>query len=115
MSFPREAGGMAREKVNTPEAHKDFLRELALLRVRVDEVAEQYGLGVKARIDEIVHLLAGTGAPEAGHVLPEPRTLEKLAQKMKKLTAKPQKGRAKDLKKIQDLVDALVSAMQAND
>ena len=38
-----------------------------------------------------------------------------MVQKMKKLTVKPQKGRAKDLKKIQDLVDALVSAMQAND
>ena len=80
---------MKEKKANAPDAYKDFLRELAILRGRVDDVAEQYSLGVKAHIDEIVHRLADTGAPDAGHVLPEPRT--------------------------QDFVDALVETMQGSD
>ena len=80
---------MKENKAIAPDAYKDFLRELASLRAHVDEVAEQYSLGVKPCIDEMMHLLAGTGAPEAGHMLPDPR--------------------------IQDLVDALTDTMQGND
>jgi hypothetical protein len=101
---------------NAPEteAREGVLRELALLRSRVDQVAEQYSLGVKAHIDEIMHQLIVPGPPAPGHVLPEPRSLAKLERKMKKLTEKPQKGRARDLKRIQDLVDALAAALQGS-
>ena len=106
---------MTEKKAHDPDAHKDFVRELAILRVRVDEVAEQYCLGLKAHIDEILHLLAGAGAPNAGRILPEPRVVAKMIQRMKKLEMKPLKGRVKDLKRVQDLVDAPTETMQGND
>ena len=104
---------MKGKKAAQTDAKKEVLRELALLRARVDQVTEQYSLAVKAHIDEIAHQLGAAGAPEAGHMLLEPRILAKLGMKMKKLMQKPQKGRARDLKRIQDLVDALSAAMQA--
>jgi hypothetical protein len=97
-----------------PSNRQELSRELVILRARVDEVAQQYSLGLKARIDEILHMLA-TPLPEAGHVLPEPRLVEKVVQKMKRLKEKPEKGRAKDLKRIQDLVDFLNAAVLSGD
>ncbi|MGA2479655.1 MAG: hypothetical protein ABSG63_12965 [Spirochaetia bacterium] len=105
---------MRGKQAGETEAQKEVLRELALLRARVDQVAEQYSLGVKAHIDEIMHQLVVPGTPAPGHVLPEPHSLAKLERKMKKLTEKPQTGRARDLKRIQDLVDALAAAMQGS-
>jgi len=99
---------------SVPGGQQELSRELAILRTRVDEVARQYSLALKARIDEVLHTLA-LPDPEAGHVLPEPRLVEKLVQKMKRLGEKPQKGRVKDLKRIQDLVDALAVAVSCGD
>ncbi|MGO9309076.1 MAG: hypothetical protein ACLQDL_08645 [Spirochaetia bacterium] len=93
------------------DSTKDLLQELALLRARVDEVTEQFGLGVKARIDEISHAMASGGAPDAGHVLPEPRLVVKMVRRLRLLSRRQPKGRAKDLKRIQDLVTALSEAL----
>jgi len=102
------------KKRRKPEAvtnAKELLRELALLRARVDEATEQFSLGVKGRIDEVLHIL-GTGEPTgAGHVLPEPRFVEKIVRRLKLLSNRQPKGRAKDLKRIQDLVTALSEAV----
>ena len=90
---------------------KELLRELALLRSRVDEATKQFSLGVKGRIDEILHILGNGEPPGAGHVLPEPRFVEKIVRRLKLLSSRQSKGRAKDLKRIQDLVTALSEAV----
>jgi hypothetical protein len=105
---------MRGKKVPVLSDRQELSRELAILRTRVDEIAQQYSLGVKARIDEVLHTLA-LPVPEAGHVLPEPRVVEKIVRKMKRLKEKPQKGRAKDLKRIQDLVDSVNAAVLCGD
>ena len=97
------------KKAVTAVTSRDFLRDLAALRARVDELAESYCLSVKGRIDEIGHLLAADSLPRRS--LPGPGCLEKMDQKMRKITLKQQKGRAKDLKRLQDLVDALNDAL----
>jgi hypothetical protein len=76
---------------------RELLQELALLRARVDDAAEQFGLGVKARIDEIRHAMGSGDSPDAGHVLPEPRLVEKMVRRLRSISRKPSKGRAKDL------------------
>ena len=101
---------MKGKKAPVPNDRQELSRELAILRARVDEIVQEYSLGLKARIDEVLHTLR-VPAPGAGHVLPEPRLVEKMVRKMKRLKEKPQKGRAKDLKRIQDLVDALNAAV----
>jgi hypothetical protein len=90
---------------------KELLQELALLRARVDDVTEQFSLGVKARIDEIRHAMTSEGTPDAGHVLPEPRLVEKMVRRLRLLSRRQPKGRAKDLKRIQDLVTSLSEAV----
>jgi hypothetical protein len=108
---------MKKRKRERPEdAAKELLQELALLRSRVDDVTEQFSLGVKARIDEIRHAMAATGeSPDAGHVLPEPRLVEKMIRRLRLLTGRQPKGRAKDLKRIQDLVTSLSEAVQSRE
>ena len=101
----------AKKTTTAPMAGRDFLRDLAALRARVDELAEQYCLAVKGRIDEIGHQLASNEAPGNARAAAEPARLMKLGEKVRKITLKPQKGRAKDLKRIQDLVDALNDAL----
>lgn len=85
-------------------ATADLLRELAALRVRVDESTEQFSLAVKARIDEIAHALSREGSPDAGHLLPEPRLVKKMVRRLEAQVRRPVRGRAKDLKRIHDLV-----------
>ena len=103
---------MKGKKAPLQDERKDLCRELMDLRVRVDEAAQQYCLGVKARIDEVVHALASP-VLEAGHVFPEPRQVVKIVRKLRRLKEKPQKGRAKDLKRIQYLVDSLDAAIRS--
>jgi hypothetical protein len=92
---------------------QELLRALALLRARVDEATEQFGLNVKARIDEILHAMASGVAPDAGHVLPEPRFVKKMVRRLQLLAQNPPKGRAKDLKRIQDLVASISEAVSS--
>jgi len=93
------------------EAMAVLIRELALLRSRVDESTEQFSLGMKGRIDEIVHTLSRAGAPDASHLLPEPRLVKKMVQRLKAHALRPSRGRAKDLKRIHDLVTLLGEAL----
>jgi hypothetical protein len=86
-------------------------RELTALRSQVDEVVNHYSLNVKARIDELVHVLQGKGGSEETAARVTPETLEKLAAKAQRMKVKPQKGRAKDLRRIQDLVDAMTETL----
>ena len=90
---------------------KELLQELVLLRSRVDEVTEQFSLGVKARIDEIRHAMASGDSPDAGHILPEPRLVQKMVRRLRLLSRRQPKGKAKDLKRIQDLVTSLSEAV----
>jgi hypothetical protein len=105
---------MKKKKQTDSTVHaKELLRELALLRGRVDEATEQFSLGVKGRIDEILHILSKREPPGAGHVLPEPRFVEKIVRRLKALAHRQSKGRAKDLKRIQDLVISLSEAVMS--
>jgi hypothetical protein len=92
---------------------KELLREIALLRGRVDEATEQFSLGVKGRIDEILHILSRGEPTGGGHILPEPRLVEKIVRRLKVLSLRQPKGRAKDLKRIQDLVTSLSEAVMS--
>jgi hypothetical protein len=92
---------------NVPE----LLRELAALRTFVDESVEQFSLGVKARVDEIAHVLGSDGAPDAGHVLPDPRLVARMVKRLKSIGRHPTRGRVKDLKRIHDLISFLSEAL----
>jgi hypothetical protein len=75
--------------------------ELSALRALVEETARQCELNMKARIDELLHVLESPGRTGDSAVL------QKLADRVKRVREKPQKGRAKDLKRIHDVLDDL--------
>jgi hypothetical protein len=102
---------MKKDKRAEADCANELLQELALLRARVDDVTDQFSLGVKARIDEIRHAMTSGDSPDAGHVLPEPRLVQKMVRRLKLLSRRQPKGRAKDLKRIQDLVTSLSEAV----
>jgi len=108
-----------KKKAETPskgdENTRELRSELELLRVRVDESTQQFSLGIKARIDEILHALSHGGSPDAGHVLPEPRLVKKMVQRLKANARHPSRGRAKDLKRINDLVALLSEALASRE
>ena len=75
--------------------------ELSGLRALVEETARQCELNMKARIDELLHILESHARPL------DPVAVEKLARKVSRVRGKPQRGRAKDLKRIHDILDDL--------
>ena len=88
------------------DATRELVVELTSLRARVDEATQQFSLAVKAGIDEILHAVTHDGPETAGHVLPEPAAVEKMVVRLRLLADRPVRGRAKDLKRMQDLVTA---------
>ena len=88
------------------DATRALVVELSALRARVDEATQQFSLAVKAGIDEILHAMTHDGSETAGHVLPEPAAVEKMVVRLRLLADRPLRGRAKDLKRMQDLVTA---------
>ena len=99
------------KRAEAAESVPDLLHELTVLRAQVDESAESFSLGVKARIDEIVHALRSVEAPDAGHVLPDPRLVTKMVHRLKSFSHRPVRGRSKDLKRIHDLASVLSEAL----
>ena len=100
-----------KKRADLAENVPELLRELAVLRTFVDESVQQFGLDVKARIDEIAHVLGNGGAPDAGHVLPDPRLVAKMVKRLESLGRHPTRGRVKDLKRIHDIVSLLSEAL----
>jgi hypothetical protein len=100
-----------KKRADLAENVSELLRELAILRTFVDESVQQFSLDVKARIDEIAHVLGTAGAPDAGHVLPDPRLVTKMVKRLESLGRHPTRGRVKDLKRIHDLVSFLSEAL----
>ena len=88
----------------------ELLRELALLRSRVDESREQFSLDVKARIDEIRHAgHRGVAGCRSCPARPAPRDEDGQAPGVTRPSST--RGRVKDLKRIQDLVSFLSEAL----
>lgn len=98
------SGDKAREQV------RELARELAGLRSLVEETAGQFELNVKARIDELLHVL-DSPAENPRAALPRLGALEKMTAKIRRVRVKPHRGRAKDMKRLQDLVDDLAAPL----
>ncbi|HUJ75973.1 MAG TPA: hypothetical protein VL359_14010, partial [bacterium] len=93
---------------------RDLARELTGLRALVEETARQFELNVKARIDELLHIMESP-AEIPGAPLPAFGALEKMTRRIQRVRVKPHRGRAKDLKRLQDLVDDLSAPLLGNE
>ncbi len=80
---------------------------LHALRNDLDQALEQYSLRVGARITEMLEHLEGQSPVGEKTELPGKADLAAMLEKIDKTRLKPKRGRGKDLKRIQDLVEDL--------
>ena len=104
-------GRGARPAKRGDELRQSLVIELHTLRLQAQDAVEQYTLRVNAQLAEVLRLAEGEGtAGEKPRRLPAKLAAAMLAQ-LRDVRLKPKKGRAKDLVRIQELVEELVGQL----
>lgn len=94
-------------KVMTPH-QKEFMARLQHLRSTASDVARSYLSNLEHDILEIMDVAAGRRDPEGKKNRIKPDVLEQMSEALDKLSVKPEKGRRKDLKKIEGVVETMM-------
>lgn len=85
-------------------------QELHSLRSNFESIIEKYSLNVKSQIEEMVQKLDTEKQPSDEKLpLPKKKSLVKMVSRIQKLKIKPEKGRSKDVRRIQGMLDELSS------
>jgi hypothetical protein len=90
---------------------QELKQELHSLRSNFESIVEKYILNAKAQIDEILEKLDEKKLAEENQPLPKKKNLEKVLSMVQKLKLKPEKGRMKDIRKIQAVLDEFTSVL----
>jgi len=91
---------------------EELKQELHALRSNFERIIERYSLNVKAQIEEIIEILEQKRENDEKVPVPKSKELEVLISKIQKLKLKPEKGRKKDLNRIQRVLGELASVFQ---
>jgi len=99
---------MVKERVDkqrsaSSEAREELVREFRCLRVLAREIGENFILRQEGEIETAISNLAGIPSRKLQAVAPT------LIQELRKLKVKPAKGRFKDLKELNRLIEDLTS------
>ena len=89
--------------------NEDLIRKLVALRSDINSIIDHCRINNISRVEEMLRLLEKRDT--IGDELPEPgeKDLERMIKKLDELRIKPKKGRLKDLKRIDTLLDELFS------
>jgi hypothetical protein len=90
----------------------ELKQELQSLRSDFELIIEKYSLNVNARLEELIGILEQKESGEEARRIPGNKTLNRLIETLRNLKLKPGKGRGKDVKRIQSVLDQLSSAFQ---
>jgi hypothetical protein len=99
-----DAGEAARGHGSRAQRAAELLREIHDLRAALHEALEQYERRVDGQLAEVVRALH---RPGTGGGLPAGKTLGVMLGAIAQAELKPQRGRARDLVRIQELVAQL--------
>jgi hypothetical protein len=88
----------------------DLRREIQALRETVAEMLGNFKLNVDAELAVLVAAVSGQNGQEEGKWL-SASTAEEMLEQIRELEIKPAKGRAKDLQRVQKLVDGLIEQL----
>jgi len=88
---------------------QELNQEISALRSSFDSIVDKYSLNVKAKLDELLEKLSAKSTENEEQPLPKKRDLDKVLAKVKRLKLKPEKGRMKDIEKIQAVLKDLTS------
>ena len=92
------------EKRGKNDGRKDLAQHLRTLRSDFEEIIGKYALNVQAQIEETIRNVEQENADENRKVL-KSKDIEKMVTGIRKMKIKPNKGRLKDIKRIQTLLD----------
>jgi len=101
-----------KEKGENVDKKAELKQELQSLRSDFELIIEKYSLNVKAQLEELIGILEQKEAGEEVKRIPGNKTLDRLIETLRNLKLKPGKGRGKDMKRIQRVLDQLSSAFQ---
>lgn len=91
--------------------NEDLQLEITTLRQTMNEMLDRYRLKLDAALVQIADSTSGNGAlGETPRQLPA-SVAEGMLKQIRALDIKPQKGRAKDLVRVQDLVGSLIEQL----
>ncbi len=88
-----------------PNPSRTLIEELRELYSTIDNTVQQYTINVKASVAEMRYLLESHTGDTQQKPLAEQQELERMARRIQKLSSKTRKGRAKELRKIQNLLE----------
>ncbi|GEM_PF-2143730 len=82
-------------------------RELEGVRSLLREALEQYDMRLNSRLASLQSVMRGEANVDEGRLLPSAKRMTSMLEDIRKLKVKPKKGRAKDLLRLEELVDSL--------
>jgi hypothetical protein len=91
------------------ELRQEVVRELVKLRLLLKEVGTNCLDRLDGELAGLALSLAGENLPGDPAVLPNPSILKNMLADIRALKAKPKKGRAKDLRRVEALLESLNS------
>jgi hypothetical protein len=106
-----KAGAVSTRRPSTrrAEANQEVITELRALRGVMDEMLDRYRLRVGGRISELALLLEGDPSIGAAAMPVTTRVAHAMIGELKDTRLRPRKGRAKDIRRLESLVEALAT------
>ena len=109
VDYPGGNGARPPRASKRTELANEVASELESLRSALDEMTEHYRLRIAAQIGELMQTVRGNEAPGEKPTLPPARTLQPMLQHLRSANLKPRKGRPKDFRRVEKLLDELVA------
>lgn len=93
--------------------NEDLQMELTALRFTLNDIIERYKLKLDAELLQLSNAASGNGTLGESVTKLSVSVAEAMLKEIRALEIKPQKGRAKDLQRVQDLVADLIEKLPA--
>ena len=96
-----------KEKLSKSDQIKNLLVRLYDLRVTMKEVIERYQVVTSGQLSGVILLLEDSQNSLKSSLKLRSKTLNSMTERLDELKLKPKKGRAKDLARIEEIIDRL--------
>jgi hypothetical protein len=98
---------------NGERIREELIQRLRVLRADMDLIIDHYRINCISRIEEMLRILEHRDTIGEDSVEPESRVMRMMLSRLADLKVKPKKGRLKDLKRIDALLEQLLSQFPA--
>lgn len=108
---PEKSNGSKRSRAKRRDQTEQLIEELNGLRASLNEMVDRYRLKLEAELIEIDESVRGEPSYLGRRRPLAARVATAMLRRIKALDIKPQKGRAKDLVRVQDLIGDLMELL----